>query len=279
MERAIIAGIDRSAHSRVAAEWAARQALLRGLPLWVAHVSPSNGTETMAGQVAAELTTRHPALTIRSLKLDGAPVPALCASAENAELLVVGLRGEAAGAGVGSTASALAAECARPVVLVPGTLAGRGRPGDVVLGIDARDPADHAIARAFEEARLRGTRLHTVYAWTLPPDHERSPFPVLEEDRATWEDQEVQLLSDALRPWCGKYPEVEVLQDVRLLAPAEALAQASIHAELVVVGRGATAFALLSRARWPVTVVPSPPRSARWTGHSAPVGRTECRPP
>ncbi|MFG2549326.1 universal stress protein [Streptomyces sp. NPDC048581] len=274
MERVIITGVDRSARSRAAADWAAREALLRGLPLRVVHVASPDGPDpaerwpyhpaTVADRVAAELTHRHPALTARSMNQTGAPVIALRALAEEAELLVLGLRGEGGHAGivVGSTASALAAECTRPVVLVPGTLAGDGPPGrtdTVTLGIEARRPADGAVDLAFEAARLRGARLHAVHAWTLPARAAESPFPVLEEDRATWEDDEVQRLSDALRPWRGKYPEVDVLEDVVLLTPEKALAHAAGNSGLVVAGRrsGGTALALLRHAKCPVAVVPA----------------------
>ncbi|MFJ2238025.1 universal stress protein [Streptomyces sp. NPDC087859] len=271
MERMIIAGVDRSARSRAAADWAAREALLRGLPLRVVHVSPSRGPdpaerwpyrpETVTDRALAELTERHRVLSARGTTLDGALVPGLRAQAGDAELLVLGLRGEGghAGVAVGSTASALASECARPVVLVPGSSAGQWRPScadGVVLGIDARDPADGPLGFAFEAARTHGARLHAVHCWTLPAQAARSPFPVLEEDRATWEDEEVQALSDVLRPWRGKYPDVDVLEDVRLLPPAEALAHTSGNTELVVVGRGTTALALLRHAQCPVAVVP-----------------------
>jgi nucleotide-binding universal stress UspA family protein len=272
MERVIIAGVDGSDESRAAADWAAREALLRGLSLRVVHVSPSgrpeaadqrpDRPESAADRTVAELAERHRVLAARGMTLRGAPGPGLRAMAEHAELLVLGLRGEGGHAGValGSTASALAADCARPVVLVPSAFAGRrpsGRGDGVVLGTDARAPADGPTGFAFEAALLHGVRLHAVHCWTLPAQPSRSPFPVLEEDRAIWEDDEVQALSDALRPWRGKYPEVEVLEDVRLLAPAEALARTSGNAELVVAGQGATALALLQHAQCPVAVVPA----------------------
>ncbi|MCZ4604067.1 universal stress protein, partial [Streptomyces sp. Lzd4kr] len=159
MERVIITGVDRSAHSRAAADWAAREALLRGLPLRVVHVSPQDGAgadgerpgrpgktgaepvaadhpghtvaervatdhpgNTVAEHVAAQLTDRHPALRAQCLSLTGDPVAALRAVAADAELLVVGLRGEGSRAEVpvGSTAAALTQACERPVVLAPG---------------------------------------------------------------------------------------------------------------------------------------------------------------
>ncbi|MEU9657357.1 universal stress protein [Streptomyces chartreusis] len=280
MERVIITGVDRSACSRAAADWAAREALLRGLPLRVVHVSPPDGPDTdgqrshdpgpdglrpdrpgnaVAERVAAELTDRHPALRVQCPSLTGDPVAALRGVAADAELLAVGLRGEGGRAEVpvGSTAMALTRTCERPVVLVPG---GRppGRADAVTVGIDARDPASGAVGLAFEAARSRGVRLHAVHAWTLPAQAAERPFPALEEDRATWEDDEVQRLSDALRSWRGKYPEVDVLADVVLLAPEVALAHAAGSSGLVVAGRrsGRTALALLPDTGCPVMVVP-----------------------
>ncbi|GAA2473278.1 universal stress protein [Streptomyces longisporus] len=276
MQRVIIAGVDRSACSRAAAEWATREALLRGLPLRVVHVVPPAPLDpveqwpyrpaAVADHVVAELVERHPALRVRGESHTGMPAPVLRAVGEEAELVVLGRRGEGGGAGstVGATAARLAEGSAGPVVLVPGPLDGQGPPrpsAGVTVGVDVRDPVGGPLDFAFEAARLRGARLHAVYAWKLPAAAAASPFPVLEEDRATWEDQEVQLLSDVLRPWRTKYPDVDVLEDVMLFPPVEALVHASEGAELVVVGRrsapGATLRELLERSRRPVAVVPA----------------------
>ncbi|GGN80067.1 hypothetical protein GCM10011579_065210 [Streptomyces albiflavescens] len=53
------------------------------------------------------------------------------------------------------------------------------------------------------------------------------PFAAPEEDRGAWEDQEVQMLRDALRPWREKHPHVHVQEDVRLMTPPAALVHAS----------------------------------------------------
>ncbi|MGW5470026.1 universal stress protein [Streptomyces chartreusis] len=104
MGREIITGVDRSARSRDTAEWTAREALSRGLPLRVIHVSPSDPPkpaerrpyrpESVADQVVAELTDRHPSSRARGPHLTGAPVAELRTMAEDAEPLVLGLRGE-----------------------------------------------------------------------------------------------------------------------------------------------------------------------------------------
>ncbi|CCK32523.1 hypothetical protein BN159_8145 [Streptomyces davaonensis JCM 4913] len=129
----------------------------------------------------------------------------------------------------------------------------------VVVGVDARDPAGEALEFAFSAARQNGALLHAVHTWRLPESSGCLPWPVPEETRATWEDHEVQLLSDALRPWREKYPGVEVLADVVLLPTADALAHASAHAALVVLGRSSedTLLALVRQAHCPVVVVPS----------------------
>ncbi|MGW3149614.1 universal stress protein [Streptomyces sp. NPDC001177] len=150
-----------------------------------------------------------------------------------------------------------------PVILVPDASARSNRIGGVTLGIDARRPVGAAIDFAFESARLRGVRLHAVHAWELPSSAAGLPFAVPEEDRATWEDHEVQLLSDALRPWRAKYPDVPVLRDVVLFTPSEALLHHCAHAALVVVGHGPgsawgdTTRSLLRAGTCPVAVVPS----------------------
>ncbi|WP_055715218.1 universal stress protein [Streptomyces torulosus] len=141
------------------------------------------------------------------------------------------------------------------------------RYGEVVLGIDARDPVGSAVDFAFDCALARGVRLRAVHAWALPASAAEWPFTVPERDRATWEDHEVQLLADALRPWRERYPDVPVLEDVVLLPPVHALAHHAAGAALVVVGSApgsrsrATVHALLNEAVCPVAVVPDDSRT------------------
>ncbi|WP_324787683.1 universal stress protein [Streptomyces sp. H51] len=222
MERMIVAGADASAAGCAAAYWAVREAELRGVPLHVVPVASADGPAS-----------------VRAL-------------GDGAELVVVGLPPAAAD----TTAAALVERAKRPVVLVPGT---PSKPGRVTVGLDAREPADVVLAFAFEAARLHRATLHAVHAWALPEEATGWLFTLAHDERATWEDQEVQRLSDALRPWRTRYPDVDVLQDVVLLAPEEALSHASGNAGLVVLGRrsGGTALALLRSVRCPVAVVPA----------------------
>ncbi|MGW3420380.1 universal stress protein [Streptomyces phaeochromogenes] len=276
MERTIVVGIDGSACSRVAVDWAVGEARLRGLPLGVAHVSSLSAEEALAiwpycrepapDALVKALAEDHPALRIEGVDLTGEAVPALLSVGMWADLMVLGMRGAGgfAGLAVGSVAHGVAALGNRPVVLVPDRPAVGGRlPRTVAVGIDARRPVAATLRFAFDTAERSEALLHVVHAWRLPsPAEQWMPFALPEEDRGAWEDQEVQQLSDALRPWREKYPHVRVLADVRLKSPSSALVQASACAELLVVERtgtslGATLHAVVDHTECPVAVVPS----------------------
>ncbi|MFI8219645.1 universal stress protein [Streptomyces sp. NPDC085932] len=292
MRLPVLAGIDGSARATSAAHWAAREAVLRGVALRLLHALPQFPGASVPGpalerlralgaevlrRAVADLTERHPGLEVEARQAGEAPADALLGAARDAGLIVVGARGAGGfeGLAVGSVALRTAAAAPCPVVLVPGhpgtfaerTPAVRGT-GQVVLGFDAHRPAGEAAGFAFPAAEARAARLRVVQAWALPAESV-SPrsLVVTEEDRATWEDQEVLGLSDALRPWREKYPRVAVATDLMLLPPAEALVNASRSADLLVVGRrtetrtaegrlGPVTHAVLHHARCPVAVVP-----------------------
>ncbi|MEU4892330.1 universal stress protein [Streptomyces sp. NPDC044780] len=292
MSGPVVAGVDGSRHSLTAAEWAAREAARRGAALRLVHacpplprrVSPVPGVdawqhvgEQMLGQTVADFRVRHPALELGGEHTAAEPAEALLTAAASAGLLVVGARGWGGfdGLAVGSVALRVAAMADCPVVTVPeARRRGAGWDGadrdEVHLGFDAHAPAEATADFAFRAAWERGVPLRVVHAWALPP---ASPsawmLTVLEEDRARWEDQESQVVSDALRPWRERYPEVTAVPDVILLNPAEALVRASERAGLLVLGRrtatrptelrlGPVAHAVLHHAHCPVAVVPHP---------------------
>ncbi|MEU2689550.1 universal stress protein [Streptomyces hygroscopicus] len=260
--------------------------------------------EQMLGRTVADFRARHAGLEIDGKHTAAEPAEALLTAATSAGLLVVGARGWGGfdGLAVGSVALRVTAMADCPVVTVPETRrTGTGRDGwagpggspgpdssrgpdgsagpdgwaaaetaEVQLGFGAHAPAEATVAFAFRAAQERGVPLRVVHAWALPP---ASPsawmLTVLEEDRATWEDQESQVVSDALRPWRESCPEVTVVPDVVLLNPAEALVRASERAGLLVIGRrtatrptelrlGPVAHAVLHHARCPLAVVPHP---------------------
>ncbi|GAA2361605.1 universal stress protein [Streptomyces cuspidosporus] len=316
MSGPVVAGVDGSERSLAAADWAAREALDRAVPLLLLHASPplpprispvpgadawENVGEQMIRQTATDLAGRHPGLEVTGEHVSAPADEALLTAARSAGLMVVGTRGWGGfdGLAVGSVALRVATAADCPVVTVPGRRAGEaadaeGAPGaeeaggveetgevgvadeagveagEVVAALDAHGRVAETADFAFRAALAREARLRVVHAWALPAAAPSAwMIGVLEEDRAMWEDQEGQAVSDALRPWRTRYPQVDVLPDVVLLNPAQALVRSSAGALLLVVGRrtaervaerhlGPVAHAVLHHARCPVAVVPHP---------------------
>ncbi|MFS4095412.1 universal stress protein [Streptomyces sp. AF1A] len=99
MHRTVTAGLDGSPESRAAAEWAAREARLRGLPLRIVHV----GEPLPGGETSREGAER------------------IVDASREASLLVVGRRTRTSplGTHVGHVAHAVLHHAPAPVAVVP----------------------------------------------------------------------------------------------------------------------------------------------------------------
>ncbi|MFH9712969.1 universal stress protein [Streptomyces luteogriseus] len=269
MSRTVTVGLDGSPESRAAAEWAAREAKLRGLPLKLVHVwepvpepiaqAPLVGSETRAHwseriprEAAEGLRLRHPGVDAAVEQMSGRPAYALAEAAKDAELLVLGSRGLSGIGGflVGSVGAAVIARTETPVVLVrSGEQAADEHEKDpagipsaatayrpVVLGLDTDRPHDTVMAFAFEEAARRGTALKVVHGWNLPPYFVYG-LPADPQLDAELGRQDAAALAGVLSPWRQKYPDVEVVEESRCGSPANHVIDASHEASLVVVGR------------------------------------------
>lgn len=255
MTRYVVAGVDGSRANSGALRWAAAEAVARGAALRVVTVVPGRGT--MPGGTGAAAADRsvvgrsveraiaglarvHPGLDVVAREIPGVPEEVLNDVGRGAELVVVGTRGAGGFAGLrlGSVALGVAAGAHCAVALVPAGGVVEARAPEVVVGVDGHHPDGEALGLAFDAAQRREARLRAVSAWRLPTPFDDGTVAPVEEDRAEWEDEEVQLLGDALRGWREKYPAVGVLPDVRLFGPADALVRASGSADLLVVGRG-----------------------------------------
>jgi nucleotide-binding universal stress UspA family protein len=110
MTRSITVGLDGSPESRAAAEWAAREAKLRGLPVTVLHVrepvpepmaqgpaarrrDPAAVEREIPRDFAEGLRLRHPGVEVTAEHLAGRPSEVLSEAAKDAGLLVLGSRG------------------------------------------------------------------------------------------------------------------------------------------------------------------------------------------
>ncbi|MFC5201127.1 universal stress protein [Streptomyces kaempferi] len=269
MSRSVTVGLDDSPESRAAAEWAAREALLRGLPLKIIYVwEPKSAyvaraplldlekyqrwAEQLTHESAEGIRLRHPGIEVIAEKLTGTVADILCEAAGSADLLVLGSRGLGVVEGflVGSVSLGVVARAERPVVLVRAgeqaadeheptpagvpSAAARFRP--VVVGFDIEAPDDTLLAFALDAARRRGAPLRVVHAWPEPPaSRYQSGGDVRLYD--TLERGQASLLSKSLRPWRKKFPDVEVIEASRCGSAPPILVNDSRDASLVVVGR------------------------------------------
>ncbi|MCX4767971.1 universal stress protein [Streptomyces sp. NBC_01275] len=270
---AITVGLDGSPESLAAADWAAREAAQREIPLRLLHAGDSLGpfyvpfmevpapgvivaqrewADRVLREAESRLTQRHPGLRITVQQVGEEAVAALLSAAEDTELLVLGSRGLGTMAGflVGSVALAVVARAERPVVLVRAgervederlpDAAGDGAITtpyrDVVLGLDLENPADAVVEFAFEAARLRAAGLRVVHGWN--PAAVYGYGAVLDSGLDAELAKEARHgLSDVLRPWKDKYPGVEVREQSVVGGAGRHLVHASRDAALVVVGR------------------------------------------
>ncbi|WP_328476088.1 universal stress protein [Streptomyces sp. NBC_00377] len=269
MLRTVTVGLDGSRESRAAAEWAAREARLRDLPLKIVHVwepvpepmaqAPLLGAEThqhwterVPREAAEGLRLRHPGVEVRTEQVSGRPADALAEAARSAEVLVLGSRGLGGLGGfmVGSVGLSALAHADRPVVLVraPEVAADEHEPDPVgvpsaatpflpvVLGLDVGHQDETLIEFAFDAARRRGTTLRIVHGWNPPPYYAYGTpaNPALHEALAL---TDARALAEAVGPWRQKNPDVEVVEESRYGSAAVHVVDAAREASLVVVGR------------------------------------------
>jgi len=271
----IIVGVDGSASSLEAVEWAAEKAGGLGVPLtlvysWfstsVAAMGPgvvvdySDNAKASAEGILAGAKSRAqaiaPQVTVDVVSTPEPPGPALVDRSDDAREIAVGSRGLGGFASMllGSVGLYVAGHATCPVVVVRGMADGRKGPEElpkILLGVDGSKPDAASIEYAFEEASRRGWHLEAVHAWTGAPD----------------EGDEERVLSEALAGWREKYPDVQVYLRIAQEAPHRLLVDLSPHVDLVVVGadrRNATKFlalghvnhALLHHSACPIAVVP-----------------------
>ncbi|WP_214105552.1 universal stress protein [Acrocarpospora catenulata] len=121
---------------------------------------------------------------------------------------------------------------------------------EIVVGLDGSPVSERVLAYTFEQARHRKCTVRAVHAWL----DRREPVHIEQEH---------------LAPWRARYPEIEVIEDIRREHPVGALVSASRGANLLVVGArqgasgssarlGSVARGVLDNARCPVAVVRLP---------------------
>ncbi|MEU9321047.1 universal stress protein [Streptomyces sp. NPDC048295] len=254
-DRPVIAAVDGSSHSREALEWAAHEAVRRGLGLTIVHArTPDRRVEPdTQRREAEELLDRSvrrvselaPELRTSKLTPLDFPSAALTSLSRNASLVVLGSRGlggfRSLLLGSNSLAVASMADC--PVVVVRSgpsdedTEAAKAAEAhtDIVAGVAADESSEGVLEFAFETATSRpGARLRIVHGWTMFSSM-LSGGPVFDRDAVA--DSAERTLAELTAGWREKYPQVEVVREPVGGSASRTLVTASATAALTVVGR------------------------------------------
>ncbi|MBI1377309.1 MAG: universal stress protein [Frankiales bacterium] len=256
----IVVGIDGSAGSLAAVDWAADEAHLRGSRLqllyghstnWVTLAAqPGMGVDLDAGplgfpeEARERVVARQPDVEVAVRAVPGDAAYTLVRASHQADLVVVGAHGRSFVGRLllGSVSQHVVTLAASPTVVVRGTPVEPDAP--VAVGIDDSDTARLALQVAFEEARLRGTGLVVFHAWQEPVPSWYGMWAVSPEIEYELRSAADHLVREALVGWSEKYPEVTVEPLVTPQHPAIAAMEVSHRAQLLVLGsHGRGAFA------------------------------------
>lgn len=274
MNRPVVVGVDGSPSSLVAAEHAAKAAVLRSRPLHLVHgylhplgygipinpydvglPAPNEEAQKMLEQTAGELRGRWPDLSVEVRQVAGGPGATLVEESHRAELVVVGSRGLGGFTGLllGSVSTQVASHAHCPVLVVRPAEETIPVEGPVMVGVDGSEPSRLAVAYAADEAARRGSALVLLHVWSVDgsrPLVDSTPGATwpperFEEFQAAFRAESAELLAAAAADVREQHPELPVTErPLHAIAPEQALIEASGEASLLVMGsRGRGGFA------------------------------------
>ncbi|MBO0916174.1 universal stress protein [Streptomyces laculatispora] len=285
MNPVVTVGLDGTPESLSAALWAAQEASARGATLRFLHawvlLSPETGSQQPEGDrnywpkrivsdACDTIMERFPDLPVYEDLVATEPVDALLEAATESQTLVLGSRALSSLTGyfLGDIGMQVLARAAVPTVLVRARkdAAPITEEGDVVLGLGLRHPCDKLIEYAFGAAIRRGATLRAVHGRSLPPSayNRGGPAPYLSRELTREAQQD---LTRTLSPWRDRFPDVRVVESVRMESPGRAVVRDIAGTGLLVVGRrekrpalspriGHVLSAAVHHAPCPVAVVP-----------------------
>jgi nucleotide-binding universal stress UspA family protein len=235
--RSVVVGIDGSQAAIAAAEWAADEAVSRGVPLRLIHVIPDHvepGTSASADNERLELEYGESALRsasasvaamaqpvkVETVIMRGSPVGTLIAESRHADMVCVGSVGigRFARGLLGSTAAELAESARCPVTIIRRKRSPEPDSGWIVVSVKGSSDSDEVIAHAMEEAQRRHAPVLAVGA--LQGDGDDTPDEL---------DRRVQA-------WSRHYPGVAIYPIAGHTGIAEFLAGNEERVQLAVIG-------------------------------------------
>ena len=247
----IVVGVDGSAESLAAVDWAARAADLHDARLTVLStysvpITSDPGIGGLIGEIRdeahraaraahARLGSRRPGgRDVKVVVLPGNAAHILSERSRSCDLVVVGRRGLGTfdRMVLGSTSSPLAASSLGAVVVVPAG-ATTGDPRRVRVGV-GRDDEPDVLAAAFAEADVRGCPLEVLHA--SGADSVSSALFGFEPFAASWDEPAGAVLADQVARWSEKYPRVACSIQVRRGNPVAALLEDLTPDDLMVLG-------------------------------------------
>lgn len=251
---AIVVGVDSSADSDLALDWALDLASHTHQPVHAVHVQPQlvfvtedEGSTRMWAESGRAIVS---AAVLRGRQMHGVPMSgqsledvetdarkALVDASLGASMLVVGARGH--GAVTGLLAGSVSQYAARhaPCPVVTARLPADRDARRVVVGVDRAPGSQEALGFAFQLASDLHVSLTAIHAWSAPALHgSGTTLLPMHADVGTDVREQQQGLADDLAAWQQKYPHVPVVLEAIPGHAAKILIDASEHAGIVVVG-------------------------------------------
>lgn len=256
----IVVGVDGTAISNAALDWAARHASWRGVPLVLIHafsadlpmlgfgsLESDDAIRTASERLLATAATRahavDPTLDVATACVSGFAAPALVRASAGAIYTVVGSVGHGllANLSLGAVTGQVASHAKSPVVIV-GRDNGMSTPfGRILVGVDGSPTSILALREAFDHAAERGEHLDVVTAWQ--PRGRRDPSLAAGSQWERYVETFQGLVASELAARVAAHPEVKVTHDVVQADPLRTLLERSKSADLVAVGnRGVGGF-------------------------------------
>lgn len=277
----VVVGIDGSAASRAALEWAMQHTEARtDAELVLVHAWLASGTsgvmhiddldaQRAAGQRIlrdAERRARSSGRAAVAVHLEhGAAARAILDNARDTDLIVVGSRSRGALGGLllGSVSREVVTRAASPVAVINHAWSADG---PIVVGVDDSTEARAALRWAAGHARRHGLPLKVVHAFQAHHLAGLLGIAKLQPDNA-WRAEAARALVQLVREELGQLDGISLETVATQAGPAAGLLGAAAGASLVVLGtrgRGGAASVLLGsvsaevlkKSRSPVVVIP-----------------------
>ncbi|MDK9495980.1 universal stress protein [Streptomyces katrae] len=280
----VTVGVDGSQSARIAALWAAKEAVRRDRPLHIVYGADTDGralylsAETiervrangreLLDDTAKAVSAEYPGLNVTTEFSRAGAVDSLHRAGGLHGTVVVGNRGLGGfnSLMLGSVGMDVAAAAMTPVIVVRG-IDGAEETGTVLAAI--RDEHDLLIARyAAREAELHKASLRLLHVWNvLQSVGEVVTMLDGVDEIAGGHAEALRAVTDEVR---GEFPDLEVQADAeKSISVAGVLVEASRHADLLVMGGrrvpsalgmarnlGRATHSLLHHAHCPVLLIP-----------------------